>query len=235
MRSDLMGFFLLEFLKCICGRDRSTINPRMCGKFIILEGGEGSGKTTIGKRLKVKFPDIVYTQDPGGTALGEHIRALLMADEMAGIDARSELLLFLAGRAQLVAEVIRPALESGKHVISNRFGLSSIAYQVYGRQRPELLRLFHVVSEIITEGAKPAACILLDVTPETGAARVRSRPEVPTRFDKEALDFHARVREGFKKHLDEFGKPFIINAEKPLDDVWTDVLNAVQSVFQERL
>jgi dTMP kinase len=201
------------------------------GKFIVLEGGEGSGKTTIGERLKVEFPEIVYTQDPGGTALGEKVRQILMADETAGIDTRAELLLFLAGRSQLVAEVIKPALESGRHVISNRFGLSSIAYQVYGRKRPELLDMYHAVSKDILEDFHPDACILLDVTPETGYARVHSRPEEPTRFDKEALDFHARVREGLKKHIDEFGKPFIIDAEKPLEEVWTEIKGIVQSFF----
>ncbi len=203
----------------------------MKGKFIILEGGEGSGKTTIGERLKVEFPSIVYTQDPGGTALGEKIRMLLMSDESAGIDVRAELLLFLAGRAQLVAEIIKPALDAGKHVISNRFGLSSIAYQVYGRQRPDLLDLFHSVSQEIIQGCTPNACIVLDVTPETGAARVHSRPETPTRYDLEALDFHARVREGLKKHAAEFGTPFIIDAEKPLEEVWTNVLKTVQSLL----
>ncbi|OGG58362.1 dTMP kinase [Candidatus Kaiserbacteria bacterium RIFCSPHIGHO2_01_FULL_55_17] len=197
------------------------------GKFIVLEGGEGSGKTTIGERLKLEFPDTVYTQDPGGTPLGEKLRDLLMSDETKGIDTRAELLLFLAGRAQLVAEVVKPALESGKHVISNRFGLSTIAYQVYGRQRPELLELYRVVSKEILEGCMPDACILLDVTPETGVTRVHSRPEEPTRFDKEALDFHARVREGLKKHVGEFGKPFVIDSEKPLEEVWTEVLNVV--------
>ncbi len=202
------------------------------GTFIILEGGEGSGKTTVGERLKKEFPGAVYTQDPGGTPLGEHIRKLLMSDETNGIDVHAELLLFLAGRAQLVTEVIRPALESGKHVISNRFGLSSIAYQVYGRQKPELLEFFHYVSEHITRECAPDACILLDVSPEVGVARVHSRPEEPTRFDKESLDFHACVREGLKKHVGEFGKPFIIDAEKPLEEVWTEVKNAVQSILQ---
>ncbi len=203
----------------------------MRGKFIVLEGGDGSGKTTIGERLKVEFPEIVYTQDPGGTALGEHVRQLLMSEETAGIDTRAELLLFLAGRAQLVREVIRPALESGKHVISNRFGLSSIAYQVYGRQKPELLELFRFVTKEITEGCAPDACILLDVSPEVGVRRILSRPEKPTRFDKEALEFHARVREGFNKHIDEFGTPFIIDAEKPLEEVWTEVKKTVQSLL----
>lgn len=201
------------------------------GKFIVFEGGEGSGKTTIVNRLKKELPSVVYTQDPGGTALGHQIRELLMSEKTKGIDVRAELLLFLASRAQLVAEVIRPALESGKNVISNRFGLSSIAYQVYGRQKPELLDLFRSVSEKILNGCKPDACILLDVTPEIGIARVHSRDEEPTRFDLEALDFHARVREGYKKHIAEFGKPIIIDADKPLEEVWTESLRSVQSLL----
>lgn len=205
------------------------------GKFIILEGGEGSGKTTIGERLRIEFPEIVYTQDPGGTRLGEQIRQILMDDASADMDVRAELLLFLAGRAQLVAEVIRPALEKGKNVVSNRFGLSTIAYQIYGRKRPLLLDLLKTVSPIITEGAEPDACIVLDVTPETGAARVHSRPEEPTRFDKEALDFHTRVREGLKKHAGEFGTPHIVDSEKPLENVWTEVKAIVQSTFQSRV
>jgi len=201
------------------------------GKFIILEGGEGSGKTTVGERLKVEFPEAVYTQDPGGTALGEKVRDLLMSDETAGIDTRAELLLFLAGRAQLIEEVVKPALESGKHVISNRFGLSSIAYQVYGREHPELMELYQAVSKEILQGCTPDTCIVLDVTPETGAKRVHSRPEEPTRFDKEALDFHARVRLGLNKHAGEFGKPFIIDSEKPLEEVWNEVKSIVQSTL----
>lgn len=201
------------------------------GKFIVLEGGEGSGKTTFGERLKLEFPDIVYTQDPGGTTLGEEIRALLMKDETAGIDARVELLLFLAGRAQLIEEIIKPALDAGKNVISNRFSLSSIAYQIYGRQRPELLPLYQTVSKEIAQDVSPDATILLDVSPETGAARVRSRPEEPTRFDKESLDFHARVRFGLKKHVGEFGRAFVIDSEKSLEEVWTEVLRIVQSLL----
>lgn len=201
------------------------------GTFIILEGGDGAGKTTMGERLKVEFPDVVYTQDPGGTELGEKIRVVLMADEAKALDVRAELLLFLAGRAQLVAEVIKPALESGKNVISNRFGLSSIAYQIYGHQRPELLPLFRSVSEEILQGCKPDACILLDLSPEIGIARVHSRPEEPTRFDKASLDFHTRVREGLNKHVGEFGTPFILDAARSEEEVWTDVLKTVQSLI----
>jgi len=201
------------------------------GKFIVFEGGDGSGKTTFVERLKKEFPDFVYTQDPGGTSLGKQIRELLMSGRTGGIDVRAELLLFLASRAQMVSEVIRPALENGKTVISNRFALSSIAYQIYGRGRPELLPLYRSVSDIILEGAMPDATILLDVTPEVGIARVHSRPEEPTRFDLEALAFHERVREGYKKHLAEFGTPIIVDADLPLEEVWQSIQKALQSIL----
>ncbi|QQG38368.1 MAG: dTMP kinase [Candidatus Kaiserbacteria bacterium] len=201
------------------------------GKFIVFEGGEGSGKTTIVDMLRKEFSDFVYTQDPGGTALGHQIRDLLMSERTKGIDVRAELLLFLAARAQMVSEIIVPALESGTHVISNRFALSSIAYQIYGRQKPELLPLYTKVSDIILENCKPDATIFLDVSPEVGIARVHSREEEPTRFDNESIEFHTRVREGYKKHLAEFGTPVVIDADKPLEEVWTEVLKTVQSLL----
>ncbi len=203
----------------------------MRGKFIVFEGGDGSGKTTIVERLKKEFPDFIFTQDPGGTAFGEHVRALLMSEDTKNIDVRAELLLFLASRAQLISEVIRPALESGKNVISNRFALSSIAYQLYGRERPELLQLYKSVSDVLLDGVLPDATILLDVSPEVGIARVHSRPEEPTRFDLEAIAFHERVRDGYKKHIAEFGTPFIIDANKPLEEVWQKIQEAVQSAL----
>lgn len=201
------------------------------GKFIILEGGEGSGKTTIIECLKKELPDIIYTQDPGGTKVGKRIREILMSQDTAGIDALTELFLFLAVRARLISEVIVPALAAGKNMISNRFALSSIAYQIYGRQKPELLPFLGSISNTMLLNCRPDATILLDVTPEIGIARVHTRPEEPTRFDKETLDFHTRVREGYKKHIGEFGTPFIIDADKPLEEVWTEVLKTVKSIL----
>ena len=201
------------------------------GKFIVFEGGEGSGKSVLIERLKKELPDVVYTQDPGGTPLGLHVRNFLMSDKSAYIDARAELLLFLAARTELIAKVIAPALASGKHVISNRFSLSSIAYQVYGRERPELLSFVQDITRVIHGHCVPDATVLLDVTPEVGIERVRARTEEATRFDNEDIAFHARVREGFKKHVGDWGKPFIIDSDKPLEEVWTNVLAAVQSVI----
>jgi len=201
------------------------------GKFVVFEGGEGSGKTTMVERLKEQFPELVIAQDPGGTPLGQYVREYVLSDRSAGIDARAELLLFLAARAELIEKIIKPALAAGMNVIGNRFSLSSIAYQVYGRQRPDLLSLVQSITAEITKDCMPDATILLDVTPEKGVERVHSRPEEPTRFDKENLEFHSRVREGFKKHAADFGKVFVVDADRPLEKVWQEVHETVLTIF----
>lgn len=204
------------------------------GKFIVLEGGEGSGKDTHIARLKEKYADrsdIVFTREPGGTQIGERIRALLLSKDSAGMKVRAELLLFLAARAQLMEEVIVPALSAGKNVISNRFGLSTIAYQIYGRERQEYLPFLQEVSDFVVGEYKPDAYLLLDVTPEVGIGRVHSRADENTRFDDEALAFHERVRTGYKTHVADFAKAFVIDADRPLEEVWSEVENAVASIL----
>ena len=201
------------------------------GTFIVLEGGEGSGKTSIAERLKKDFPEIVYTIDPGGTSLGEQIRTILLSKKSIGMDARAELMLFLAARAQNIAEVIEPALSSGINVISTRFALSTIAYQIYGRERPDLLETFRSISNTLFEKTIPDATILLDVTPKVGIERVHARAGETTRFDDEQMAFHERVREGYKKHVGEFGKSFIVDSDRSLDEVWKEVRSIVQSLL----
>jgi len=201
------------------------------GTFIVFEGGEGSGKDTHIDRLKSLYPDAVYTREPGGTKIGERIRGLLLAKESAGMDVRSELLLFLSARAQLMAEVIVPALTSGKNVVSNRFGLSTIAYQIYGRERQEYLPFLREVNSFIVEKYVPDVYILLDVTPQVGIERAGRRAEGMNRFDAEQLAFHERVRDGYKKHIGELGRHFIINADQPLEAVWQEVKKAVASAL----
>lgn len=202
------------------------------GKFIVFEGGEGSGKSVHIERLKsVLPPDTIFTREPGGVSIGEDIRRLLLSKEARSIDTSTELLLFLAARAQHIAELIAPALESGKTVVCDRFILSTIAYQIYGRQKQEYLPLVKSVFEAIGRDCMPDATIFLDVTPEIGLERAHSRLEEPNRFDDEALAFHQRVREGYKKHVGDYGKAFIIDANKPLDGVWQSIEKAVQSIL----
>ncbi len=204
------------------------------GKFIVFEGGDGSGKDTLIARLKEKYSthsDFVFTRDPGGTELGEAIRNLILSHSTKSISIRAEILAFHTARAELVASVIAPALESGKNVISNRFELSAFAYQIYGREHPELLPFVRTLSTFVLQDCIPDLCIFLDVPPRLALDRTHNRPEEPSRFDEENVAFHERVYGGYKKHLSEFGRPVIVDSSHSIDEAWTTVEDAVESVL----
>ena len=174
----------------------SQANP--LGLFITFEGGEGCGKSTQAKLLWRKLCQqnipAILTYEPGGTALGNEIRKSLKKKRGRLITPQAELLLFAASRAQLVVEVIRPALEEGKIVICDRFTHSTSAYQGYGRGLD--LDTVKMVNNLATQNFKPDIAILLDILPEQGLARKRSLKD---RFELEELSFHRRVREGYLK------------------------------------
>jgi dTMP kinase len=199
------------------------------GKFIVFEGGEGSGKSAVISRLRPMLPDAVFARHPGGTPAGEKIRSFVLGKEAEGIDTGAEILLFLADRAELVAKVIAPSLAAGHTVICDRFELSTLVYQVYGRERPEYAELLSMASKTTNKGYVPDATIFLDVSPEIGLARARSRAEGPDRIEAQPLAFHERIRDGYKKHIHDYANAFVIDANRPLEEVWTDVQNAVQS------
>jgi dTMP kinase len=168
------------------------------GPFITFEGGEGCGKSTqsklLLKKLKQQNIPVILTHEPGGTALGNELRKVLKRRGGSSISPRAELFLFAASRAQLVAEVIRPALQEGRVVICDRFTSSTMVYQGYGRELG--LNAIEVVNNMATENLKPDLIILLDISPEQGLARKRSSTD---RFESEDLSFHRRVREGYLK------------------------------------
>jgi dTMP kinase len=174
-------------------------DARQRGWFVTLEGPDGAGKTTQAERLRDRATragfEVVLTREPGGTPLGERIRDILLGGgDVAGLDPRTDALLFNAARAQLVADVIRPALARGAMVISTRFADSTLAYQGYGAGRP--LDELRALQQFATDGLVPDLTILLDVPVETGLGR-KSGLEV-TRFEKDFdVDFHRRVRAGF--------------------------------------
>jgi dTMP kinase len=165
--------------------------------FITLEGGEGSGKSTQAQALKelleAKGFTVTLTREPAGCPLGQRVREFL-SDPSLRLDPRSELFLFVAARAQHVAEVIRPALERGEIVICDRFSDSTVAYQGYGRG----LRLDDVrlANRIATRGLVPDLTVLLSVPVETGLGR-KAGEEVPDCIGQEEARFHERVRQGY--------------------------------------
>ncbi len=167
--------------------------------FITFEGGEGSGKSyqtgVLCRALARRGIDAVRVREPGGTPLGERISRLLKWARGTDISAMSELLLFNAARAQLVADVIRPALAAGRVVVCDRYADSTVAYQQYGRGLDAAL-----VSQLngsAMQGVTPDLTLLLDTPPETGMARTESRRR--DRFEGEALEFHRRVHAGYLK------------------------------------
>jgi dTMP kinase len=169
------------------------------GRFIVFEGGEASGKSTQARRLAERM-GAVLTREPGGTQLGERIRALVLDGATGALDARAETLLMAAARAQHVAEVIEPALLAGRDVVCDRFTGSSLAYQGLGRGLA--LDAVRAVSDFATGGLVPDVVVLLVVDPADAAARRTRRrkanPAADDRLDAEGEDFHQRVLEGYR-------------------------------------
>ena len=171
------------------------------GRFITVEGPDGSGKTTAARHLaewlRGRGVEVVLTQEPGGTALGDEIRRLVLhlRDVSDALDPRADALLFAAGRAQHTAELILPAIERGAWVVCARYVDSSLAYQGYGygNDLDDLRRL----QEFATRATRPDLTILLDVSVEVGLARTRRRAEWNRFEDTEEAAFFERVRTGY--------------------------------------
>ena len=170
--------------------------------FLTLEGPEGGGKSTqtrlLADHLRRRGRSVVCVREPGGTPIGEQIRALLLDPHDREMDARTEMLLFAAARAQLVAQVIAPALRAGQDVICDRYVDASLAYQGVGRGIG--VDAVRTVNAIATRGLWPDLTLLLDIDVATGLERARAKPGMRAggdRIEQEALAFHQRVREGF--------------------------------------
>ncbi|MEX1169468.1 MAG: dTMP kinase [Chloroflexota bacterium] len=196
------------------------------GWFITVEGPDGAGKTTqaeaLADHLRERGIDVLLTREPGGTALGERVRELLLSGGGATVatDPLTDALLFNAARRQLVVDVLRPALARGRTVVCARYADSTLAYQGYGAGVP--LERLRAMEAFATDGLAPDLTILLDLAIEAGLGR-KGADEI-TRFEEFDLSFHRRVRNGFLALAAASPERFaVIDAARPPDDVATAV------------
>ncbi len=187
--------------------------------FISIDGGDGAGKSTQIERLagwlRGQGHGVVTCRDPGSTALGEAIREILLHRNDLAIGRVSEMLLYMAARAQLTAEVIRPALDRGEIVLSDRFLLANVVYQGYGGGL-DVADLWQV-GRVATGGLLPDLAVVLDLPPEQAAARLCRTLD---RMEQQGADFHARVREGFLAEAARDPQRIaVVDAAQPPDEV----------------
>lgn len=200
------------------------------GKFISLEGSEGVGKTTslnfVKDFIEEKGHKVVVTREPGGTPLAEDLRALLLSNRVEKIEADTELLLMFAARCQHVNQVIKPALESGAWVLSDRFVDASYAYQGGGRGIP--FSRIKQLEDWSLAGFKPDFTILLDMPVEEGMARTRLRG-APDRFESEKMSFYQKIRAAYLDRANQDPRRiFIIDAAPAIEQVQGSLRSLLQ-------
>lgn len=196
------------------------------GKFIVFEGGDGSGKSTTLEKiydfLVAEGIDCIKTREPGGIKISEDIRNIILDTKNTEMDRKTEALLYAAARRQHLVEKVIPALEKGKIVLCDRFIYSSLAYQGYARGIP-VEEIFQINKFAIGE-YMPDLNLFFDISPEVGISRIeKNKDREVNRLDLEKLDFHTRVREGYYKLVENNRGDFaIINAEKSIDEVFNE-------------
>lgn len=205
----------------------------MKGKFIVFEGSDGSGKTTIlnnvKKYLKDNDIDYVLTREPGGTEISEEIRSILLSNDNKEMSYRTEALLYAASRAQHVDQLIRPAIEEGKLVISDRFVMSSLAYQAFGRQLG--YENIKMINDFAIDSVNPDYTIFLNVDPITVLER-KKKEVVADRLENECESYHKRVYEGYQKMLEAKDESLkVIDASRSIEEVTNETIKVLLEII----
>lgn len=203
------------------------------GYFISFEGVDGSGKSTQISKLKEYLEangyQVVLSREPGGTDIGEQIRSVILDPQNEGMTAVTEALLYAASRAQHVHDVIAPAVKEGKIVICDRFVDSSIAYQQYGRDLGECVR---IINGYAIDGCMPDLTFLLKVKPDVGGDRIGSREK--DRIELEDRSFHEAVYRGYESLQEEFAERIVgIDAARSVGEIFAEIKGHMDRLLKE--
>lgn len=207
----------------------------MKGKFIAFEGSDGSGKSTVLAKVKEYLDEnnisYIITREPGGTKIGEQIRDILMNNENTEMDDKTEALLFAAARAQSVEEKLKKELENKDLVISDRYVLSSLAYQGYARGLG--VDGVRSINEFATNSLKPNYTFFLDVDPITVLERKKSQVEAD-RLEEESNNFHQKVYDGYQELLKDEENVILIDASQTVEEVVEETINNIKKILEEK-
>jgi dTMP kinase len=205
------------------------------GIFISVEGGDGSGKSTqlanIKDYLEARGVDALFIREPGGTSIGEKIRDILLDPANAEMCAMTEAMLYAASRAQIVSEVIKPALSEGKVVVCDRFVDSSIAYQAYGRQMGNAI---WDINKYAVDGSMPDYTFFLDINPHIASSRIDSRGEGKDRMELQEDSFRMRVYNGYLALMDDEAnrdRIIRIDACKDIESVKSEIIEKLDVIL----
>lgn len=204
------------------------------GKFIVVEGLEGAGKTTavqiIQDFLITHNKEVVLTREPGGTILGESLRNIVKMPSHENINGLSELLIMYAARVQHIQQVILPAMQQGKWVISDRFELSTYAYQGGGRGLE--LDVIDRLSTLCLQGFTPDLTIFLHINPQEGLKRAALRGKFD-RFEQEPLDFFEKIAQAYETKIEDNAAIKVVNADQSISVVKQAILQYLQHFIQD--
>jgi dTMP kinase len=210
------------------------VSKQRAGLFIAFEGGDGAGKSTqaarLAEALEARGLTVLRTREPGGTPIGEKLRSLVLDHGQGHIDAHTEALIFAASRAAHASQVIRPALERGEIVLTDRYIDSSVAYQGAGRDLGK--DAVRSINAWATSGLEPHLTVLLDVDPAVGRRRRTAGDAVEDRLESEADEFHVRIREAFLElAASRTGSYLVLPAHLPVGDLAGQILERVDSLL----